>query len=99
MSLYFERFHIFMPILHQPTFERDLANDLHLHDIGFAQLVLMTCALASRLTDDPRVVLPGDKTRLSSGFVYFRQTNLLRHKLLDKISIYDLQYYCVSSEL
>lgn len=95
VNLYFERSNIYIPVLHRPTFERDLANDLHLHDVGFAQLVLIVCALASRSTGDPRVILQGDKTRLSSGFKYFCQTRLLRNKLLDKASLYDLQYYCL----
>lgn len=95
VSLYFERVNIYIPLLHRPTFERDLANDLHLHDVGFAQLVLMVSALASRCTDDPRVLLPNEKTTLSSGFKYFRQTRLMRNKLLDKTTLYDLQYYCV----
>lgn len=95
MPLYFDHVNIYTPLLHRPTFERDLANDLHLHDVGFAQVVLMVCALASRFTDDPRVLLPGDKARLSSGFKYFSQTRLLRNKLLEKASLYDLQYYCV----
>ncbi|KAF9454031.1 hypothetical protein P691DRAFT_657228 [Macrolepiota fuliginosa MF-IS2] len=95
VALYFERFDVHVPLLHRPTFERDLANDLHLHDTGFGQVVLMVCALASRSTDNPRVMLPGDKTCLSSGFKYFSQTQLLRNKLLEKPSLYDLQYYCL----
>ncbi|KAJ3568863.1 hypothetical protein NP233_g5435 [Leucocoprinus birnbaumii] len=95
VNLYFERLNIYVPLLHRPTFERDLANDLHLHDTGFAQVILMVCALASRCSDDPRVILPNDKTGLSSGFKFFRQTRLMRNKLLDKISLYDLQYFCL----
>jgi hypothetical protein len=95
VSLYFDRLNIYVPLLHRPTFERDLANDLHLHDTGFGQVVLMVCSVASRCTNDPRVNLPSDKTGLSSGFKYFRQTRLMRNKLLDKASLYDLQYFCV----
>lgn len=95
VNLYFERLNIYTPLLHRPTFQRDLANDLHLHDTGFAQVVLMICALASRCTEDPRVQLPNDSTGLSSGFKFFRQTRLMRNKLLDKASLYDLQYFCL----
>ncbi|KXN91050.1 hypothetical protein AN958_03117 [Leucoagaricus sp. SymC.cos] len=95
VSLYFDRLNIYVPLLHRPTFERDLANDLHLHDTGFAQVVLMVCALASKCSDDPRVLLPNDKNGLSSGFKYFRQTRLMRNKLLDKASLYDLQFFCL----
>lgn len=98
VSLYFERLNLYTPLLHRPTFERDLANDLHLHDTGFGQVVLMVCALASRCTNDPRVTLSNDKTGLSSGFKFFRQTRLLRNKLLDRASLYDVQYFCVSAD-
>jgi len=98
VTLYFERLNLYTPLLHRPTFERDLANDLHLHDTGFGQVVLMVCALASRCTNDPRVTLPNDKTGLSSGFKFFRQTRLLRNKLLDRASLYDVQYFCVSAD-
>lgn len=98
VSLYFERLNLYAPLLHRPTFERDLANDLHLHDTGFGQVVLMVCALASRCTNDPRVTLPNDKTGLSSGFKFFRQTRLMRNKILDRASLYDLQYFCVSDD-
>jgi hypothetical protein len=44
--IYFERLNICIPLPHQPTFKRGLHNGLHLRDIGFAQVVLMACALA-----------------------------------------------------
>ncbi|EKM80699.1 hypothetical protein AGABI1DRAFT_126749 [Agaricus bisporus var. burnettii JB137-S8] len=95
VSLFFERLNIYFPLLHRPTFERDLNNHLHLHDVGFAQVVLMVCALSSRHTNDPSVFLPNDMTSLSGGFRYFRQTCVFRNKLLDRPSLFDLQYLCL----
>jgi hypothetical protein len=92
INLYFGRLNIYVPLLHQPSFERDMNSGLHLRDLGFAQVVLMVCALACRCIDDPGDLLPSD---ISGGFKYFHQVLLLRKKLLVETSLYDLQYYCV----
>ena len=45
------------PLLHRPTFARHFAGGLYEHDIWFACLCMSVFALASRYTDDLRVLL------------------------------------------
>ncbi|KAJ7849906.1 fungal-specific transcription factor domain-containing protein, partial [Mycena leptocephala] len=50
---------IYLPLLHRPTFERGLAEGLHLRDDGFAATVLVVCAIGSRWSMDPRATAAG----------------------------------------
>lgn len=45
------------PLLHRPTFARHFADGLYENDIWFACLCMSVFALASRYTDDLRVLL------------------------------------------
>ncbi|KAJ7895917.1 hypothetical protein B0H14DRAFT_2243388, partial [Mycena olivaceomarginata] len=40
IHLYFETVHPTMPLLHRPSFERSVAEGLHLHDHGFGATLL-----------------------------------------------------------
>ncbi|KAH6913513.1 fungal-specific transcription factor domain-containing protein [Coprinopsis sp. MPI-PUGE-AT-0042] len=57
LSLYFEHYNIFMPLIHRPTLERELREGLHRENEAFATTVLLMCALGSRYSDDPGVLL------------------------------------------
>ncbi|TRM69416.1 fungal-specific transcription factor domain-containing protein [Schizophyllum amplum] len=82
-------------ILHRPTFERELQSGLHHHDRDFGGMVLALCAVASRVTNEPRTWLdPGD--RLSAGWDYFDQINLMRRRSLFEVSsLHEIQCYCL----
>ncbi|KAF7364586.1 Zn(2)-C6 fungal-type domain-containing protein [Mycena venus] len=80
VSIFFDRVNIIMNFLHRPTFERSLGSGLHLIDHSFGSVVLAVCALASRYSDDPRVILKGTNTKLSSGWQWFEQ---IRYPLED----------------
>ncbi|KAJ7238811.1 hypothetical protein B0H12DRAFT_1237715 [Mycena haematopus] len=67
LDLYFANVHDTFPILHRPTFERSVADDLHLTDVDFGGTLLAVLAVASRYSNDPRVFVAGD-TSLSSGW-------------------------------
>jgi hypothetical protein len=54
---YFKHVNIELPLLHRPTFERDIAQGLHRRDATFGAVVLLVCAMGSRYSDDPRVQL------------------------------------------
>ena len=96
VSLYFEKSHIYLPVLHQPTFVRSLQSGLHLRDPSFGMTVLLVCAVASRYSSDIRVLLDEDTVGLSSGWKYFSQVPVFRQSLFHRSTIYDLQYYTVS---
>ncbi|KAJ7157935.1 fungal-specific transcription factor domain-containing protein [Mycena crocata] len=91
ISLFFERLNILMAVLHRPTFERSIASGLHLTDPSFGGVVLAVCALASRFSDDPRVVFDGTDTMLSAGWEWFRQIQHLAPNFYLRPTLYDLQ--------
>ncbi|KAF5372065.1 hypothetical protein D9758_005023 [Tetrapyrgos nigripes] len=81
--LYFEEFNVYFPLLHRPTFERSIAQGLHLRDAGFGALVLVVCATATRLaTQSP----DGE-----AGWDWFSQIPLAKMVIEDIISLYHLQ--------
>ncbi|KAJ7467197.1 fungal-specific transcription factor domain-containing protein [Mycena latifolia] len=91
VSVYFRRINIVMGLLHEPTFKKAIVNGLHLVNSLFGAVVLGVCALASRYSEDPRVVLEGTNSKLSSGWEWFRQIRNLRTDLHLAPTLYDLQ--------
>lgn len=66
-----------LPVLHRPSFERDILLARHRRDIDFARLVLVVCAVGARFYDDERVYLRDENGKLeypSAGWCYFAQT-------------------------
>ncbi|KAJ6613518.1 fungal-specific transcription factor domain-containing protein [Mycena sp. CBHHK59/15] len=92
VGLYFTHMNTYFPLLHRPTFERSIADNLHLQDAGFGAIVLLVCAVASRFSDDPRV-FPHD---LTCGWQYFDQLPLVINHLFVRPTLYDLQHYCLA---
>lgn len=94
VDLYFEHSNMYFPLLHRPTFERAVADNLHLRDDKFGANVLLVCAIASRFSDDPRVFDPASP--LDCGWKYFSQLSLeLQQHMFVAPTLYDLQRYCV----
>ncbi len=96
IDLYFTRSGLYLPILHRPTFERDVRVDLHKHDQGFGSVVLLVCALGARFSNDPRVLLEGIKDQHSAGWKWFHQAHWVRRSLLVPPRLSDLQIASVS---
>lgn len=96
MDLYFTHTNLFIPLLHRPTFARDLANRLHLTNNGFAATFLLVCAIGSRFSSDPRVLLDGTDKLHSSGWRWFRQLQPMRDPLGPPPCLYDLQVSALS---
>ncbi|KAJ6596639.1 fungal-specific transcription factor domain-containing protein [Mycena sp. CBHHK59/15] len=95
LELYFANVHPSLPLLHRPSFERSVAEGLHLRDYQFGATLLAVLAVASRYSDDPRVFVPGANTSLSSGWKFFNQVQVVRKSLFDKPTIYEVQLYCL----
>ncbi|KAF9482141.1 hypothetical protein BDN70DRAFT_853837 [Pholiota conissans] len=95
--IYFEKVNLIYPILHEPTFRKMLSEKQHLWDTSFGMTVLLVCANASRYSSDPRAMLPGDGSGLSSGWHWFSQVPIHRNPLFYKSTIYDLQYFVLAS--
>lgn len=93
---FFSGFNLQIPLLHRPTFEKGIADGLHRRDEGFGSTVLLVCALGSRWSKDPRVILPGTNSGHSAGWEWFRQVQWVRRSLLSPPRLYDLQISAVS---
>ncbi|KAJ7097008.1 hypothetical protein C8R43DRAFT_1049066 [Mycena crocata] len=94
VDIYFTQLNIFHFILHRPSFERSLACNLHLREHRFGAVVLAVCALGSKNSSDPRVLLPGEGG-LSAGWAWFRQIKRPFSDNLESASLYDLQLCCL----
>ncbi|KAF7299193.1 Zn(2)-C6 fungal-type domain-containing protein [Mycena indigotica] len=90
VALYFEQFHATLPILHRPSFERSVANGLHLENPQFAQLLLVVLATGSRFSNDPRVLIDGETTQ-SAGWDFVAQIPTAR-RWFDP-DLYEVQMY------
>ncbi|KAK1222310.1 Gypsy retrotransposon integrase-like protein 1 [Marasmius sp. AFHP31] len=91
IDLYFTRHHPFFPLLHRPTFERLVAEGLHLRDRSFGATVLAVCAIASRQSNDPRAFCEDTTSEHSLGWKYFRQIPLIRDSFTEPPTLYDIQ--------
>ncbi|KAJ7091950.1 fungal-specific transcription factor domain-containing protein [Mycena belliarum] len=98
VSIFFKRINILVFLLHEPTFRGDIVRGLHLVDPPFGAVVMGVCALAARYSEDPRVVLEGTNSRLSSGWAWFRQLQDYHYRTdttHDAPTLYQLQLICL----
>ncbi|KAJ3729514.1 fungal-specific transcription factor domain-containing protein [Lentinula raphanica] len=91
IDAYFVHFEPFLPLLHRPTFEKSIAEGLHLRDRGFGQVVLGVCAVASRHSGDPRNMPEGTQSDHSLGWRWYSQISLDVSSFLEAPRLYDLQ--------
>ncbi|TFY61087.1 hypothetical protein EVG20_g7194 [Dentipellis fragilis] len=96
VNLYFKHINVLFPLLHRPTFNAAIAEDLHHRDENFAGVLLLLCACASRYSDDERVLLDGTDSWRSAGWAWFSQVQTVRKALLSAPCLYDLQMYSLS---
>lgn len=97
LDTYFDIHNIILPILHRPTFERSLVDKLHERNESFGAVVLLTCAIACRYSDDPRVTHPITTSTSNTGWNLFNQVDRLRRTRLIGHQLYDAQVYAVRS--
>ncbi|GJE87560.1 fungal-specific transcription factor domain-containing protein [Phanerochaete sordida] len=91
-STFFAEVNIYWPLLHRPTFERSLKEELHLRDEGFGALLLLVCALGARYSKDPRVYVNGKHNPQAAGLEWFNQVQRTMKVInMDPPRIYDLQ--------
>ncbi|KAJ7155420.1 fungal-specific transcription factor domain-containing protein [Mycena crocata] len=95
VDLYFTHINLLLPLLHRPTFTRDLIAGLHLTNSAFAATFLLVCAVGSRFSSDPRILLDGIESLHSCGWRWFKQVRLMRDTLLPA-TLYDLQCNALS---
>ena len=87
--------HPYLPILHGPTLKRSVRAGLHFEDHRFGELLLAICALASRYSHDPRIILEGTNSEYSCGWKWFRQLRFFHACFVQAPCLYEIQTYCV----
>ncbi|KAM5544389.1 hypothetical protein V8D89_002049 [Ganoderma adspersum] len=95
VDLYFRHMNNHFPLLHEPTFKNALRAGQHLRDGGFGATVLLVCAIGSRFTRDPRVLLPDSDHPHSAGWRWFRAVEKARRLSFAPAGLHDLQVYAL----
>ncbi|PBK87779.1 hypothetical protein ARMGADRAFT_1085107 [Armillaria gallica] len=90
VAIYFETINSIIPILHRPTFEKNIDEGFHLRDYNFGAVLLLVLAVASRYSDDPRV-LADPCSKLSSGWRFFKQVHIFKVAIYAPPCLYELQ--------
>lgn len=105
IDIYFLQINPFLPLLHRPTFEAEVASNLHRTDPMFARVLLLVCAHGARYSSDPRVLAEGSTDSRSSGWKWFEQVDVVRKSLHKRTSLHELQMhalhvlFCQTSEI
>ncbi|KAJ7894537.1 fungal-specific transcription factor domain-containing protein [Mycena leptocephala] len=102
IDIYFRKLNPMIFLLHSTTFRASVADGEHLRDPHFGAVVLAVCALASRLSDNPAVLMAPDAPLHSAGWKWFSQTRPLQLVSLPPASgsqfrtIHNLQLICLA---
>ena len=95
VDLYFRHTNCHYPLLHEPSFKNAVKAGQHLRNGDFGATVLLVCAIGSRFTRDPRVLLQDCDHPHSAGWMWFRQVEGARRSSLAPAKLHDLQVYAV----
>ncbi len=68
VNLFLDTTNTHLCLLHGPSFRRDVSNGIHYTSRPFGSVVLAVCAIASRISNDPRVA-----DRHQVGWEWFKQ--------------------------
>ncbi|TRM69374.1 fungal-specific transcription factor domain-containing protein [Schizophyllum amplum] len=96
VNVFFDRVNIFLPLLHRPTFQRYIDDGTHFRDREFAHVLLLVCAVASRWSEDPRVLVDGVDDAHSAGWKYMIQVKHVYPSMTEKPSLFEVQAYSLS---
>jgi len=94
VNAYFEQVNVYCPLLHRPSFERSISENLHVKDSAFGALLLAVCAVGSRYAYPPS----DDQDSSKSGILWFTQLPIKQSAFGHSVSLYHLQMYCVSDD-
>ncbi|KAF9268426.1 hypothetical protein L218DRAFT_954789 [Marasmius fiardii PR-910] len=96
VNLYFTNVHPVFPVLHRPSFERSVADGLHVRDRPFGVILLVVCAIGARQSNDPRNLSEGTTSEHSLGWKWFSQVPFVHDSFAGPPSLYDLQLLSLS---
>ena len=94
---YFTHSNIYYPVLHRPTFQRFLDQELHQHDREFGCLLLVVCAIGTRFSHHPYV---SDVTAEGTNYCMVqwlsRTREVMKKPFTSPATLFEVQYYYVS---
>ena len=97
---FFLNLNINFPMLYRPGFERKVKAGLHLHEEPFGATLLLVCAVASRFSHNPAVLMEGSKNWHWAGWKWFSQVRERRKLIPMRVTtVYDVQVTCVRSRI
>lgn len=92
VDAYFTQVNAFIPVFHRPTFEKSIADGLHLRDAGFGSVLLVVCAVATAYSNGETF---DRETRSSKVSPWFRQVQMSKQTILGPVRLCDVQLYFV----
>ncbi|KAJ6472358.1 fungal-specific transcription factor domain-containing protein [Mycena vitilis] len=92
-SLYFSNINPFIPVVHRPTFDECVGQQLHIYDLGFGSILLLVCALGSLYLAEPTL---SRQDRETLGWKWYNQVELCGHSLHRLPAPHDIQAYCLA---
>lgn len=108
VKAFFDHVNSILPVIHRPSFQRDLENDVASTDPSFRGLLFAIYALGARSVDDPRIpTFTGGEihmfahsmatklSKYSAGAVYAQTAARANHDFLTGCKLYDLQRHAL----
>lgn len=95
VDLYFEHVNLYSPLLHRPTFKKEVVSGLHFRNQTFGAVVLAVCALGARYSDDERVIMKREQHLEFAGWQWLRQAASALPSPWKTPSLNGLQLYVV----
>ncbi|KAJ6477825.1 hypothetical protein C8R47DRAFT_1139572 [Mycena vitilis] len=92
VSLYFSNVNSFLPLLQRGMIQDGINHRMHLHQYGFASMLLLVCALGSLYLFDVSA-----QDRQTLAWKWYDQVELCGHSLRQQPTLYDLQSYCLAA--
>ena len=97
VDTYFSHSNIYYPVLHRPTFQRLLDQELHQRDHEFGSLLLVVCAIGARFTDHPYLSdVPPGAVNCRVAYWLSQTRRVMKNPFTSTATLFEVQYFCVS---
>ena len=91
ISLFFTHVNAYSPLLHEPTFRRNIAEELHHRPGGFGATLLLVCATGSRFHRDTHMRPEGIGDTDTPAYKWYQQVERVYRSVMAPPDLYDLQ--------
>ncbi|KAH9851368.1 fungal-specific transcription factor domain-containing protein [Lenzites betulinus] len=98
IDAYFDNLNLYAPLLHRPTFDRQVREGLHFKDEGFGSVLLLVCANGCRWYYEGCPHFPDSGPNPAPGWEWFLQVENVRKSIFVPPRLTDLQKYALMAE-